>query len=48
VAERGSIEVTHPEVASMWNEEKNAPISIVSITAGSGHVAAWVCDSGHE
>ena len=38
----------HPGIASQWHPTKNGSRTPITVTAGSGYKAAWVCDKGHE
>lgn len=39
---------THPEIAAMWDSEKNNDLSPESVTAGSNKKAWWICVHGHS
>ena len=38
----------HPEVASQWDYERNAPLTPDDFSYGSRHRAWWLCDNGHS
>jgi len=39
---------THPEVAGEWDKERNLPLHVNDIAAGSNRVFWWVCPKGHH
>jgi hypothetical protein len=39
---------THPELASQFDGPKNAPITPVTITAGTNKLLWWLCQKGHS
>lgn len=39
---------TEPEVAALWDGEKNAPLTPRDVTAGSHRAVWWRCDRGHS
>ena len=39
---------THPEIASEWDYEKNAPVEPTQIPAGTGKSFYWLCPEGHS
>ena len=42
------LKTTHPDVAKLWNYEKNGELTPQDITYGSGKKVWWICDKGHE
>ena len=43
-----TIDITNPDIAKMWNYEKNGDMKPSDVTVGSGKVIWWKCSKGHE
>ena len=43
-----TLDVTKPNIAKFWNNERNTDISVTEITEGSGKKVWWKCEKGHE
>ncbi len=43
-----TIDITHPEIAKMWNADKNKGLTPSKVVAGSGKIVWWKCEKGHE
>lgn len=39
---------THPDIAVEWDEERNSPLRVNEIVAGSNKVVWWICPKGHH
>lgn len=39
---------THPDIAKLWDYEKNYPITPENVSSGSGKMVWWKCDLGHS
>lgn len=47
-SEDNNLSVTHPGLAEQWNEMKNNPLNIKSVTSRSKKKVWWICKKGHE
>lgn len=43
-----TLSVTHPILATEWDNDKNAPLTPENVTAGSDRLVWWKCPKGHE
>ena len=48
VTNDNNLEVLFPEVAAIWNYDKNGDLEPSSFAPKSGKKVWWVCESGHE
>jgi hypothetical protein len=48
VSDKNNLFVKRPDIASQWHPTKNADYKPQEFTAGSGFVAWWKCEKGHE
>ena len=39
---------THPDIAKLWDYEKNYPITPENVSSGSRKMVWWKCDLGHS
>lgn len=42
------LQTTNPEVAALWDREKNTPLTPPDVTAGSHKKIWWRCEKGHS
>jgi hypothetical protein len=43
-----NLSVIRPELAKQWHPTKNGGLTPDKVTPGSGKIAWWICDKGHE
>lgn len=44
----GSLDVTRPDIAELWDYRRNSGVSVSSVNENSGREVWWKCPEGHE
>lgn len=48
VCNTNSLEYLHPEIADLWNKDKNGSLLPSQVVSGSSKYVWWICNEGHE
>jgi hypothetical protein len=43
-----SLEYRYPEIAKLWDHEKNAPLMPSEVSCGTNKIVWWICEDGHS